>query len=186
MIAVASRAARVLLDASAFINFAEGGALFQLAGYLGERAAVTLDVDLEVRRNSVGRFPALKTLTMLKWPGGEPLALPPELLADAEALRRLHATAGVHERANRGEIATALLAGKLGDALVIMDDELGKRLCRTRAVPRLSSAQLAAEMVAAVVLDDQTGLRVFEVATPNGIGRAEFDHAVDRARQALG
>ena len=52
MIAVAGRAERVLLDTSAFINFAEGGALFQLAGYLGERAAITLDVDLELRRNA--------------------------------------------------------------------------------------------------------------------------------------
>ena len=185
MIAVAARAERVLLDTSAFINFAEGGALIQLAAYLGRRAAVTLDVEVELRRNAAGRFPPLKTLAMLKWPPGEPLALPSQLLADAEALRGLHSAPGAHEDANRGEIATALLAGRLADAVVIMDDELGKRLCRTRGVPRLSSAQLAAEMVVAGALDDETGLRVFDVATPHGVGRPDFDKAVERARDAL-
>ena len=147
MIPVAARAEQVLLDTSAFINFADGGALFQLAGYLGQRAVVALDVDIELRRNAASRFPALKTLALLQWPGGEPLALPPELLGDAASLRRLHSKPGAHEDANRGEIATALLAGRTPGAVVIMDDKLGKQLCRTRAVPRLSSAQLAAEMI---------------------------------------
>ena len=186
MIAVAGRAKRVLLDTSAFINFAEGGALIQFSGYLGERAIVALDVDIELKRNAAGRFPALKTLGMLKWPSGEPLGLPPDLLADAEALRRLHAGIGVHEGANRGEIATALLAGRLGDAVVIMDDQLGKQLCRTRAIARLSSAQLAAEMTAAGALDYDTGLRVFGAATPDHVGRPEFEKALERAREALG
>lgn len=185
MIAVAGRAERVLLDTSAFINFAEGGALIQLSAYLGGRAAVTLDVDAELRRNAAGRFPALKTLGILKWPPDEPVALSPQLLADAKALRGLYSAPGAHEDANLGEIATALLAGQLGDAVVIMDDELGKRLCRTRNVARLSSAQLAAEMVAAAALDDETGLRVFDVATPRGVGRPDFDSSVERARNAL-
>jgi hypothetical protein len=64
------------------------------------------------------------------------------LLADAADLRRLHSAPGAHEAANRGEIATALLAGRLGDTVAITDDDLGKRLCRTRGVPRLSTAQL--------------------------------------------
>ncbi len=185
MIPVAGKAEQVLLDTSAFINFADGGSLIQLSGYLGTRAAVTLDVDIELKRNAGARFPALKTLGMLRWPHGEPLPLPPELLADAEALRRLHSVAGAHEDANRGEIATAMLAGRLGGAAVIMDDELGKQLCRLRDVPRLSSAQLAAEMVAAGALEDEVGLRVFEVATPEGVGRQEFDVAVERARRAI-
>jgi hypothetical protein len=185
VIAVARRAAQVLLDTSAFINFAEGGALFQLASYLGAPAAVVLDVDVEIRRNASGQFPALKTLGLLNWPSGEPLALPPDLLSDAEALRRLHSAPGAHERVNRGEIATALLAGRIPGAVVIMDDKLGKQLCRLRNIARLSSAQLAAEMVVAGGLDEETGLRVFETATPSGVGRVEFDEAVERAREAL-
>lgn len=185
MIAVAGSAERVLLDTSAFINFADGGALIQLSGYLGPRAAVALDVDVELRRNAADRFPALKTLGMLGWPQDEPLALPPDLLADAEALRRLHSPAGAHEDANRGEIATALLAGRIGTCVVIMDDALGKELCRTRGVARLSSAQLAAEMVVAGALDRETGLRVFDAATPRGVGEREFDGAVAKARAAV-
>jgi hypothetical protein len=185
VIPIAGRAERVLLDTSAFINFADGGALFQLSAYLGDRAGVALDVDVELKRNAAGRFPALKTLGMLKWPPDEPLALPPDLLADAEALRGLHSAPGAHENANRGEIATALLAGRIADAVVVMDDALGKQLCRTRSIPRLSSAQLAAEMVVAGALDEDTGLRVFEVATPPGVGKAEFEQALVRAREAV-
>lgn len=184
MIPVARTAARVLLDTSPFISFAQGGALFQLAGYLGDRAAIALDVAEELRRNSAGRFPELKTLDMLRWPPGEPLALPPDLLADAADLRRLHSEPGAHEAANRGEIATALLAGRLGDAVVVMDDDLGKRLCRTRGVPRLSAAQLVAEMVVAEALDDRTGLAVFDAATPAGVGREQFEESVRRASES--
>lgn len=185
MTPVAGRAERVLLDTSAFMNFADGGALIHLSGYLGKRAAIALDVDVQIRRNTAGRFPALKTLGMLKWPSGEPLALPPELLADAEALRRLHSEPGAHEAANRGEIATALLAGRITGVVVIMDDFLGKQLCRNRGIARLSSAQLAAEMVVAGALDEETGLRVFDAATPAGAGEVEFGEAVAKAREAL-
>ena len=48
MTPIAGRAERVMLDTSAFINFANGGALIQLAAYLGNRAAITLDVDREL------------------------------------------------------------------------------------------------------------------------------------------
>ncbi|MDX6690513.1 MAG: hypothetical protein QOG15_1970 [Solirubrobacteraceae bacterium] len=185
MIPIAGRAERVLLDTSVFINFADGGALFQLSAYLADRATVALDVDVELRRNAAGRFPALKTLGMLKWPPGEPLALPPDQLADAEALRRLHSAPGAHEDANRGEIATALLAGRIEGVIVVMDDMLGKQLCRTRGVARLSSAQLSAEMVVVGALDAETGLRVFDVATPARVGKPEFDVAIARARDAL-
>lgn len=184
MIPVARTAARVLLDTSPFVSFAQGGALFQVAGYLGDRAAIALDVAEELLRNSTGRFPELKTLAMLRWPPGEPLALPPDLLADAADLRRLHSAPGAHEAANRGEIATALLAGRLRDAVVVMDDDLGKRLCRTRAVPHLSTARLVAEMVVAEALDDATGLAVFDAATSADVGREQFDEAVRRAIDA--
>jgi hypothetical protein len=69
----------------------------------------------------------------------------------------------------------------MGNVVVVMDDALGKRLCRTRTVPRLSSAQLAAEMVVAGALDETTGSRVFEVATPPSVGKAEFAKALSRA-----
>lgn len=186
MTVVARSATTVLLDTSPFISFAEAGALIPLAQYLGDRAAIVLDVANELRRNAAGRFPQLKTLDMLRWPHGAPLSLPPDLLADAEALRRLHSPVGAHEAANRGEIATALLAGRLQDAVVVMDDELGKRLCRMRGVDRLSTAQLTAEMVVAGTFDEASGFAVFGIATPDHVGRPAFDEAVRRAKAALG
>ncbi len=186
MTVVARSATTVLLDTSALISFAEAGALIPLAQYLGDRAAIVLDVANELRRNAAGRFPQLKTLDMLRWPPGETRSLPPDLLADAEALRRLHSPVGAHEAANRGEIATALLAGRLQDAVVVMDDELGKRLCRMRGVDRLSTAQLTAEMVAAGTFDKASGFAVFDIATPDHVGRPAFDEAVERAKAALG
>ncbi len=186
MTVVARGATRVLLDTSPFISFAEAGALIPLAQYLGDRAAVALDVDNELRRNAAVRFPQLKTLDMLRWPPGEPLSLPPDLLADAESLRRLHSPIGAHEAANRGEIATALIAARLQDVVVVMDDELGKTLCRMRGVARLSTAQLAAEMVVAGGFDEDSGFGVFDAATPASAGRPAFDEAVARAKAALG
>ena len=185
MTVVARDATTVLLDTSPFINFAEAGALIPLAQYLGDRAAIALDVDKELRRNAAGRFPQLKTLDMLNWPLGEPLSLPPDLLADAEALRRLHSPIGAHESANRGEIATALLAARVEGPAVVMDDELGKKLCRVRSIPRVSTAQLAAEMVVAGNFDEDSGFGVFGVATPPGVGRPAFNEAVARAKAAL-
>jgi hypothetical protein len=178
-------AQRVLLDASVIVNFSDAGMLIPLAGYLGSRAVITLDVDREVRRLAGSSRPALATLDRMRWPAGDPVPLPPDLLADAEALRKLHSPAGAHEAANRGEIATALLAARLANSVVVMDDTLGKRLCQHRGVSRLSSAQLAAEMVAAGALDEDSGYAVFDTATPAGVGRREYHQAVERARAAL-
>jgi hypothetical protein len=178
-------AQRVLLDASVIVNFADTGMLIVLAQYLGSRAAITLDVDRELRRLAGSSRPALATLDRMRWPAGDPLALPPDLLAEAETLRKLNALAGTHVAANRGEIATALLATRLAGAIVVMDDALGKRLCQRRGVPRVSSAQLAAEMVAAGAFDTEAGYTVFDEATPAGVGRSEFKDALERARAAL-
>jgi len=175
-----------LLDTSVIVNFADAGALIQLASYLGPKGTITLDVERELNRLMGTSRPRLVTLTRLGWPPGEPLGLPPDLLADAEDIRRLHAKPGEHEAANRGEISVALLAPRLGNAVVVMDDGLGKQLCRHRGVPRLSSAQLSAEMVADGTFDDATGFEVFDVATPSGIGQAEFKQAVGDARTAFG
>jgi hypothetical protein len=180
---VARDADCILLDTSVIVNFVEAGMLIPLAGYL-PNAAVTLDVDIELRRLAGTRFAELATLDRLHWPSGEPLALPPDLLDDAEALRKLNASPGAHEAANRGEIATALLAARLRVAAII-DDALGKGLCKMRGVPRLSTAQLVAEMVVVGAVDTDSGFLVFDTSTPDGIGRAEFEEALDRARSTL-
>lgn len=186
MIPTAGSADAVLLDTSVIVNFADAGMLIPLARYLEERAVITLDVRRELTRLAGSTRPELATLDRLKWPTGEAIALPPDLLADADALRKVHAEPGEHESAHLGEISTALIAPRLPNAIVVMEDGFGKRLCRNRGTPRLSSAQLAAEMVAAGALDRDSGFAVFDVATPAGIGHTEFEEAVSRAREALG
>lgn len=185
MIPLAARASRVLLDTSVLVNFAKGGALLYLAKYLGERAARALDVEVEVRRLAASRFPELATLARMSWPPGPAIELPPQLLLDAADLQRIHKSPGGGTRENRGEIATALLAAHLRDALVLMDDQLGKQLSRFRGVPHLSSSQLVAEMHAAESIDEEAALVVFDRATPSNVGVSRFHELVGRARAAL-
>ena len=55
-------------------------------------------------------------------------------------------------------------------------------LCQLRRLPRLSTAQLIAEMVAFEAVGEDEGFRAFDRATPTGVGRTEFDRAVQRCR----
>jgi hypothetical protein len=178
---LARDAETVLFDTSPLVNLGQTGLLFPVAGYIGLRGAISRDVHNEIVRN-LDRFPDLRALSMLRWPPGEPLDLPVHLLADAEGIRRVNAEPGDHEDRNRGEIATALIAHDRGDTLVVMEDRLGKRLCQLRSLPRLSTAQLIAEMVAFEAVGEEEGLRTFEHATPAGVGRPEFLRAVQRCR----
>jgi len=59
-------------------------------------------------------------------------------------------------------------------------------LCRMRGVDRISTAQLAAEMVASGSFDEASGFAVFDIATPSHVGRTAFDEAVARAKTGLG
>lgn len=184
MIALARDAPRVLFDTSPLVNLGQTGLLFQVVGYVGARGAITRDVANEIQRN-LQRFPDLRSLAMLRWPPGEPLDLPVRLLADAEGIRKVNAEPGDHPDRNRGEIATALLAHSLGDTLTVMEDRLGKQLCKLRGVPRLSTAQLVAEMVAADAVGEVEGFAAFDHATPEHVGRTEFEAARGRAAKAL-
>jgi hypothetical protein len=165
----------VLLDASAIVSFSQGGALYHLTVYLGDRAAITLDVHRELVGLSQRRFPDLVALDRLGWPSGEPRALPPDLLADAALLRKLESQPGAHEDANKGEISTALLAGRLRDngVVVVIDDGLGRRLLMRRSISHLSAAQLALEMVIAGALEEEEGRAVYEQAAPRETRRFE-------------
>lgn len=174
----------MLFDTSPLVNLGQCGLLFQLVQYVGARGAVTRDVHNEIVRN-LGRFPDLRALGMLRWPPGQPLDVPVDLIADVEAIRKLNTEAGASPDKNRGEVATALVAARLGDTLAVMEDRLGKRLCQMRGVPRLSTALLVAELVASGVVGEPEGLAAFEHCTPTGIGKSEFEHSVATASAML-
>lgn len=176
---------RVLFDSSAIITFVEAEEIVRLSAYVGAKGAITLDVEQELLRLSQTRFPGLIALQGLGWPPGDALSLPPHLLQEAEDIRRVELPPGAPADKNRGEVATALMAQQLGNAIVVMDDEFGKKICARRSVPRMSTAQLAAEMVAAGALDDDSGFEVFDLATPDHVGRAEFEASIEAARVEL-
>ena len=170
----------VVLDTSVFVNFAEADTLAALAGFLGDRAVRTTEVQAELDRDGLRRkFPKLRQLDSLRWPGGDPYALNTPLLAELTGIKQVHRRGSEDLLANLGEIATYLAARELG-GLGIVDDDLMKPYFVRRRMPRMSSALVAAEMTASGHIDEIDGLRTYELATPFGIGEVEFRLAVAR------
>jgi hypothetical protein len=88
-----------------------------------------------------------------------------------------------------GEIACVLLAVEMAPALVILDDHRGKRLAKHKQeaganIGRISSVQLAAEMVDVGVLSRDEGLTVFwsVLEGRTDVTDAQFDQAIRQAR----
>lgn len=178
-------AKRVLLDSSAFFYFCDGGQIINLAGYLGKRAHITLEVHEELRLNST-RYTDLKTLDRMHWPPDENrLELNSELKRELLDIQRAIRQPGDHELKHAGEISTVLMAQHLGGELVVLEDQDGKRLTVRRGVPRLSTAMLAAEMVAVEHFSKADGFGVYDAATPAHVGVPEWNAALSRARDAL-
>ena len=161
---------RILLDSSPFFRFAEAGQLIYLAGYLGKRACITLEVHQELERNAA-TYNDLRTLDRMNWPPEENrLALVPSLLEELFDILRSIQESGDHKLKHAGEISTVLMAQYLGGKLIVLDDIDGKHLARKRAVPRMSTAILAAEMVATKHITDDVGFKVYDLATPDHVG----------------
>ena len=176
---------RVLLDSSSFFLFAAAGQLIYLAGYLGKRACITLEVEAELVRNAV-RYKDLRTLDRMHWPAEEnPLALPPARLEELFDILRGIQEPGDHKLKHAGEISTVLMAQHLGGKLIVLEDLDGKQLAKKRHIPRISTAILAAEMVAMGYLTDELGFKVYDLATPAHVGKPEWARAVAEAKAAL-
>jgi hypothetical protein len=175
---------KVLLDSSSFFRFAEAGQLIYLAGYLRQRAYITLEVHAELERNAA-TYNDLRTLDRMHWPPKENrLTLPPALLEELFDILRGIREPGDHELKHAGEISTVLMAQHLGGKLIVLEDLDGKKLARKRNVPRISTAILAAEMVAAEHITDDLGFRVYDLATPDQVGEADWKKVVAEARAA--
>jgi hypothetical protein len=177
---------RVVFDSSGIITFVESGEIYRLSIYIGLKGAVTADVHRELMRKSQTGIPDLVALLNLGWPSGEPLVLPTgRIQEELRDVQKATLMEGDHPEKNLGEFSTALMTQLLGDAVSIIDDREGKSFCRARNIPRMSTGQLAAEMVAADALDEESGFRVFDLATPPQAGYDEFVRAVAKARDAL-
>jgi hypothetical protein len=174
----ARAAALVLLDASPFYRFCEAQLLPDLVVYLKQNARVTPEVAGELRRGASGKHVGLRLLERAHWPlATEPLSpvLRRLFLDYSRAARQKAEPPDKHA----GEITTVLMAVHLGADVVVVDDLFGKRLARDQGQPRLSTAQLAAEMVVDGVLKDEEGFKVFDLATPDEVGRRDFRRACE-------
>jgi hypothetical protein len=175
----------VLLDSSPFFRFCEGGQVINLARYLGKRANITMEVADELRLNST-TYTDLKTLERMKWPPeNNRLELTSELKQELFDILRAIRQPGEHRLKHAGEISTVLMAQHLGGELIVLEDRDGKVLAAQRAVPRMSTAMLAAEMVAVRAVGEAEGYAVFDAATPKGVGQSEWKQALKRAQAAL-
>ena len=183
-------AQHVLLDASPLCRFAECTLLGALRGYLGERARITREVQRELLR--LAHQEAFASLAEHLRPQADEFGrgawpkttkpLPDGLKADFTNLLALKHAIGEHDWAHTGEIATVLMAEHRGADLMLIDDGWGGRLARSRGLRVMSTARLVLEMVVAEALGEDDGFRVFDAATPDGVGRDRFDAGLSSIR----
>jgi hypothetical protein len=174
---------RVALDAGPFFRFGSTGYLLDLVAYVGTKAAISREVETELLRNTLNDdYAFLRALQHVR-PPVDVIDLSPksaeELLDRVRAARK----PGDHPDAHKGEISVVLLAVELGDTLVVCDDPLGKRLAKKKEISRLSTPQLAAEMVAVGELSHEAGVAIF-VASAGGADPKHFNNAVNQALEA--
>jgi len=178
----------VLLDATVPHRFCEANMLLELANYLGAAAWITPEVESELRNSARGRkYAGLRVLEHLsQWPKVTEV-LPQELRREYRDLRRAAQQPGDPPARHVGEIATVLMAAHVGADLVIIDDHFGKMLARQRGLSRLSTAQLALEMVCDECLTEEEGFAAFDCATDDSVGRPRYGQALSewRARRAV-
>jgi hypothetical protein len=176
------RATLVLLDVSVAHRFCEAQLLPDLIRYLRDPGCATPEVLSELQHSARGqRYAGLRLLEHTGWPKVSG-ALPPELRREYWDLKRAAQQPGDPPEKHIGEITTVLMAAHLHADLVIVDDRFGKALARRKGLARLSTAQLALEMVCDEHLTEEEGFTVFDRATEEGIGRERYSQALSEWR----
>lgn len=171
-----------MLDATVFRRFDDAGCLILLPPYFQKRK-VRAEIVREVENELVDASKA-QTLNNQGWP--HVVELPAELRGKLFELARASQGENDGPKKNFGEISTALYADHVGDALFIGEDQLAKSLCIKFGVDRISTAQLVVEMLEEGYLDYQYGWRVWDMATPEKVGREEFHRSLaDRGLRGL-
>ena len=169
----------VLLDATVPHRFCEAKLLLELAQYLGAAAWITPEVETELRRSARGRRYA--GLRVLELAGGWPKVtdvLPQQFRSEYRDLKRAAQQPGEPPDKHAGEITTVLMATHLAADLVIIDDRFGKALAKQKGLTRISTAQLALEMVHDGSLSEDEGFTAFDCATASSVGRPRYDQAL--------
>lgn len=148
-------AERLYVDTTVFINLGKQGSLLTLIKYLGDRARIVNEVDVELQRNStLEDFRFLGTLALVRdWPPVEAVVLTSEQMQEVLDIKRAIAQPGDHPLKDLGEIASVIAAKADGKVPVISDDGTAAMLCSVRGIDRLTTPDVLEEMRAAGVLD---------------------------------
>jgi hypothetical protein len=171
----------VLLDASVPHRFCDAHLLIELMKYFGDSAWITPEVETELRRSASGRRYAGLRVLELAGAGGWPKVtdvLPQELRREYRDLKRAAQQPGDPPDKHIGEITTVLMAARLRADLVVVDDRFGTALARQKGLVRLSTAQLALDMVRDGSLSEDEGFAVFDCATDDTVGRPRYEQAL--------
>jgi predicted nucleic acid-binding protein len=185
-------ATEVLLDASPLCRFASQSLLGPLREYPGDRARIAREVERELLR--LAKRPEFSQLqdylsaegqmarTLGKWPKrtGQ---LPEALRAEFVKLINLQQKIDEHERAHAGEVATVLMAQHRGSSLIVIDDQWGSALAKSRGLQVMSTARLVLEMIVKDALEQDVGFTVYDAATSDHVGWARFQQSLDRLRR---
>jgi hypothetical protein len=174
----------ILADTGPFCRLAEAGEaqLEAAARYLRPNLQIVIDVHKELqRRAAFPKHSRLKRLELLGVPQEEPITITDKnLLARINTIlegRRLHNPG--HERKDRGEVATALVAADLCIP-VLMDDGFGKSLAAREGVEVFTTRDLAIELAAGGTLKRLHAHSIHRIVY-EGTSREEFDRLVDTA-----
>lgn len=183
MTALIADLSEVLLDTGPFCRFCEAGELPALATYLGPRARITWEVEVELGlRAKEDKHSALKTLqwTTPPFPQHDAITLTASQMKQADRIREQFARPGDPMFSHHGEISTVLVAKERGVAVMI-DDIDGRRLARARELSIFGSAGLAIEMVIAEALSDAAGLEIF-LSTGKSRTKQQYKREIDARR----
>lgn len=175
----------ILLDTGPFCRFCEADALTELAAYLDARAWITQDVANEVHYRGKKEHGSLRTLQWWTppFPQNEPIVLTGAHAKQAALIHARKQRPGDPSYADLGEITTVLAAVARGGTAVMIDDRFGRDLARQRRLPLYSSADLAAEITAAGIIENRLGWTIFHSVFHEK--RRVFERAVETARSGL-
>jgi hypothetical protein len=172
----------LLADTGPFCRFAEGrhDQLAVMDKYLDERLWIAQDVAIELQRRS--QTSAHAALARLQWkppfPRHEPITITDrrmlQQIEDIVAGRRKRNPA--HFMADRGEVATILLAKERGWP-VLLDERWGTTFAERKSVETVTTEDLCVELTIAGKLSDDHAFDVFKRVYRTG--RAEFDRRVN-------
>lgn len=163
-------ASLLLTDSTMPMSFCRAGigCARAMAEYLGDQVHMVADVYVELERLASG-LPALDAL-MRDWPPNPVRELGLSLKADVASVIKARQVPGQHPSEDVGEIATVLYAAKRRDEGeifdVLTDDRYGKKLVRDRGLTLVTTSHLVVDMVAANVLAEHAGKRVWRECVP--------------------